>query len=650
MQAVFHVQCCNVHTSATEVIADCSGLNLQTIPGSNQIPEATTKLLLNNNNISGTINTKIFKHLSHLTYLDLSNNFIRRMVAFQGLDFLEYLDIKNNYLCLDTMSFPSKSLRGLVSLRVFKLERPRGGQCPSMGTLNGELFSHMKHLEELRINGLQTTFGPGFQTLSKLRILRVTGSNYAFNGSVTDDTFKVFKNGNISEISLQNTNIETLSPTAFSYFPYLQTLVITCSQHLGLSRALATVQHLNTKVLHTLVLDGLGGRHVSSPLSKVTYTNFCSQSTLSIKRLTLRQNRIIILDISIFNSTCLPLLEYIAVGYNSIISLLNIHPRPLMNITKVRTFDSSYFGVLPSLLNNKQNCMHIKETEDYFLKEPNLPKLLPKDIIRPKWKSSFSIPPSVKFIHAQHSANTIDCKKYGRTRVYSSSNNVRFLNMSYTRIPHGSCSPKFYSTLQYLDISNVGMKLISNKFFKYAPNLMYLNIKSNLLGMFNSSIRFTKYTPKLRSLDISNNGYKNIHFDDIKMLGNLESLILANNELDHLTLHINYMKSLNYLDISGNKLTSLDDNTQDELDNIARQQNITINLADNPFICDCNTRIFVEWIQVTTTQLLDKEKYQCKYNNTIVAILTVDLVKLETICSTKPLHKSIKTQNSAIIY
>ncbi len=635
MLTIVHVQCCNVRTSATEVIADCSGLNLQTLPGSNQIPNTTTKLLLDNNNISGTINTTVFKHLTHLTYLDLSNNFIQRMFAFEGLYFLKYLDLQNNYLCLDQKSFPS--LSSLVSLRVFKLERHRGGYCHSREILNGTLFSDMKHLEELRINGLQTTFGHGFQTLRKLRILRVTGSDYYFNASVTDDTFKVFKNGNISEIYLQSNNIETLSPKAFSYFPYLQTLVIVCSHYLGLSPVLAAVQHLNTKVLHTLVLDGIGGITSSSPLGVVTYSNFCSQSTLSIKRLTLRGNRILKIDASLLNSTCLPKLEYIALGYNTIVLFLNVKLIPAMNITNLRTIDASYYGVLNNPIFEEQYCRHVKEIDDYFLKEPNLPKLLAKDIIKPKGKFALLLPQSVQFIHAQHVAVAIGCPEGGMS-IIDLSNNIRFLNISYIPTSTIKCSFPCFPTLQFIDATNMELSLLPDTLFKCVPNIMYLNLKNNFLGKFNNSLSFTKYTAKLRSLDISNNGYKTIHVNDLKWLQNLESLILADNKLENIYVNASHMNRLNYLDISGNKLTSLDNNTQDELDKIARQQHITINLSDNPFICGCDTRSFVKWIQVTSTPLLDKDNYKCRFKQKIVQIISVDSATLETVCSPKTFH------------
>ncbi len=635
MLTIFHIQCCNVHTSANEVIADYSGLNLQALTGSNQIPNATTKLLLNNNNISGTINTTVFKHLTHLTYLDLSNNFIQKIFAFDGLDFLEYLDLTNNYLCLDRISFPSM-LSVLVSLRVFKLMRARGGSCPSPEVkLNGELFSFMKHLEELRINGLQTTFGPGFHTLRKLCILRVTYSNYVFNGSITDDTFKVFKNGAISEISLQNILFKTLSPNAFSYFPYLQTLVITCNHFLGLSPALAAVQNLNTKVLHTLVLDGLGG-YYSSSFSKVTYSNFCSQSTLTIKRLTLRGNKMILIDFVILNSTCLPMLEYIALGYN--IMMPQNKELRMLNITNLRTIDVSYYGFSSVATYREMYCRHIQETDDYFYKEPNLPKLMSKDIIRPKGKSSIYIPPSVQFVYAQHMSISASC--HGNETDYESSINIRFINISHikARYINDDCGPRVMPKVQYIYAADMELSLIPEIVFKYTPNLIYLNIKNNVLGMFNNSLAFTKYTAKLRTLDISNNGYRSIDDNDVKWFYNLESLILADNKIEYIILNATYMKSLNYLDISGNKLTSLDDNTQDELDKMAKQQNITINLSDNPFICDCDTRSFVKWIQVTPTQLLDKDNYKCKYKHKIVQIISVDSAILETICSPKQFH------------
>ncbi len=187
-----------------EVIADCSGLNLQTIPGFNQIPNTTTKLLLNFNLLSGSINTSVFKHLTHLTYLDLSFNHIEKIFVYEDLAILKYLDITNNYLCLDNVSFP-ELLSGMVSLRVFKFGGPwLDTSCaPFKDQLNGGFISNMKLIEELSIDGFQNTFGPGFQHLIKLRILRIQNSNDRFNGSVTDDTFRVFNNTYISELLLQ---------------------------------------------------------------------------------------------------------------------------------------------------------------------------------------------------------------------------------------------------------------------------------------------------------------------------------------------------------------------------------------------------------------------------------------------------------------
>ncbi len=463
--------------------------------------------------------------------------------------------------------------------------------------------------------------------------MKITQNNYRFNGSVTDDTFRVFKNANISEISLQDTQILTLTPNAFSYFPKLQSLVITCSRLLGLSPALAAVQNLNTQVLHTLVLDGLGGHGQIPMFSQVTYSNFCSKSTLSIKRLCLRGNKIIFIDCSIFNSTCLPMLEYIALGYNTILAVSNRELFPLMNITNLRTVDVSHYG----RLHDKKLCI-MKDTDDYFQNEPNLPKLLPKDIIRSKMKANIFIPPSVEFIYADHAPTSVKCHKHIR-HILDSSNNIRFANMSNSIGASILCIPKFLPTVQYIDASNIQLAFYSDRIFKYIPNIMYLNLKNNFLGVFNNRLTFTRYTPKLRSLDISNNRYSSIHFDDLNMLQNLETLIIADNSLGHITFNTTYMISLNYFDISGNKLTSLDHKTQDKLETMARQQNITINLSDNPFICDCNTIHFIRWIQATNTHLLDKENYLCKYKNKNVPMIHIDSDKLEIKCFPKQLHK-----------
>ena len=179
--------------------------------------------------------------------------------------------------------------------------------------------------------------------MTKLNKLHLSYSYAGFN--ITSSTFKAFTMSNIKELILHNCWLSNIAPQALSHFHHLKGLVIACNYYLTLKPALTAVKHISSRQLDTLILDGL--QPYKSNLNSLVYSDICTPVLKQLRRLTLRGNGIVSVDLSIFNTTCLPRIEYIGIGFNQI---LNIKPSQYVNLhkkdrfhTNVKTVDISNF-------------------------------------------------------------------------------------------------------------------------------------------------------------------------------------------------------------------------------------------------------------------------------------------------------------------
>jgi hypothetical protein len=83
-----------------------------------------------------------------------------------------------------------------------------------------------------------------------------------------------------------------------------------------------------------------------------------------------------------------------------------------------------------------------------------------------------------------------------------------------------------------------------------------------------------------------------------RRLVSLKSLQLGNNNIVSLSLNnpFKYMKGLEFLGLGANKLNTFHENTLP--DNIVNGLK-TLNLASNPYICDCSLIWFIKWLKNT---------------------------------------------------
>ncbi|XP_076060810.1 toll-like receptor 4 isoform X2 [Oratosquilla oratoria] len=95
-------------------------------------------------------------------------------------------------------------------------------------------------------------------------------------------------------------------------------------------------------------------------------------------------------------------------------------------------------------------------------------------------------------------------------------------------------------------------------------------------------------------------------------LSSLEHLYLGDNRLTDIDFNFDCIPKLSYIDIERNNIRSLSQDTISKLEKLSRQgRELTLDLLDNPFLCDCSSEPFLMWMHNTNIKLRDREDYRC---------------------------------------
>ncbi|GFN90196.1 toll-like receptor e [Plakobranchus ocellatus] len=186
--------------------------------------------------------------------------------------------------------------------------------------------------------------------------------------------------------------------------------------------------------------------------------------------------------------------------------------------------------------------------------------------------------------------------------------------------------------LEHLDLSGNNAILLSPYFFDEMPSLKKLLLSNNVIG---SSLRadiegktFSKLSC-LEFLDLSECAITMLHPHAFVSNRNLRVLLIHHNAMESFQLDLSQLRNLSYLDLSHNYLKELSTTVRASLDLIASvNPAFSLDLSENPLVCDCSAFPFLHWIITTKVFLKNVEVYRCKYVNGSSLLLSDVLGKL----------------------
>lgn len=205
------------------------------------------------------------------------------------------------------------------------------------------------------------------------------------------------------------------------------------------------------------------------------------------------------------------------------------------------------------------------------------------------------------------------------TKLVLSSNNI-------TKI-HGKtfhCMPN----LEKLFLDNNSWQIHKDShsgYFNNLPSLVELDLTAALLPIERLHVTHLRYVfentnfSKLETLRLGCNGIQFLDEELGKSLCNMDNLKHINfhgNSLGRLQLTNCFQKSkfLEKIDFSDNVFTYVDQRTMDVLDTIHSENpevNLTVNLLNQQWSCDCAIKPFKDWMTTTKVHLMGMGKYRC---------------------------------------
>ncbi|XP_055956578.1 toll-like receptor 4 [Patella vulgata] len=220
------------------------------------------------------------------------------------------------------------------------------------------------------------------------------------------------------------------------------------------------------------------------------------------------------------------------------------------------------------------------------------------------------LPPKIKSVNiagiSAHSGPLWNIKFLNGTNVLS-------LNFSYSGFTDFNHTIRGLENLEILDISHNDMSLTKETFFDTFPNLKQLRlscvqfdngfISRHGKGLFGQ-------LKKLENLDLSDNGLVFLPYDIFSSLVTLQVINLAFNNLITIP-DLTSLRKLNFIDLSHNSFTTLENKYRMMLDKTAEINNgLNLSLWGNTFSCICESTGFLIWLQETSVKL-DGGNYSC---------------------------------------
>lgn len=594
-------------------------------PGSN-LTLPLRLLDLGHNNLTRLENSS-FLHKTNLNATDLmwlrldfnSISFIETN-ALSNLTSLVYLNLSSNPL-LWPASYSPGLFKPLISLDTLNLN---GIRFDNFTNLGNEL-KVLKMLTNLFIDAQEKcVFGPGFKEMPRLTNVSLSSPlNQACRLPViTRDTFQYIPQ--VKMIWISSCNVKNITEDAFASFKGLELLDISYNEDLnftGMNTALAGLRYssslrlLNVNHINTFLEAGI-------TLKAKFLENLRTLDSLETLHMDL--NKIEVLESSVLLKRYFPysLRNLTLAGNRLTVGRYLTHLHHLTNVTVI-DISRQHLNYDPYF------WQHYEPT----CESPFDGKMTGSVAgLNPGLNCSIMIPPDTeRFLWNRSLLYTT----LGELRICGAEH-LLYLDLSFNLI-HTWRGPIIgLENLQYLDLSDNTCSYISKTFFKRFQSLEELIIKNNYLGHTfdphmnkEDTSEILQGLSKLKVLDMSYNKITNLHTQVFSGLVHLERLIIANNMLNEFSVDLSKSRCLNYLDLSGNKLTILSEALMDYLDSVTKEKcnaerNVKLMLPKNSLECSCVDLPFLKWISISRVHVYMENFDGCRIHGKKYRFHTAD--------------------------
>ena len=198
-------------------------------------------------------------------------------------------------------------------------------------------------------------------------------------------------------------------------------------------------------------------------------------------------------------------------------------------------------------------------------------------------------------------------------------NELRYLDVSGNQLGLALSSYNVSSygldKLEYLDLRNNQLRIEPHsRFLHHLPSLKEVRLEDNTVSFGSGNYRsyLLRDSPNIEILGLANCGILEIPRLELSHLTKLTEVDISRNSLREFDLNMENLKQLRLLNLSGNRLQTLPKRVTDQLEMLALQgPPLTVDLSQNPLVCQCEHLGFIRWLQTTRVMLAHKESVNC---------------------------------------
>ncbi|XP_052088313.1 toll-like receptor 13 [Mytilus californianus] len=623
---------CQIERHADQIIADCTRLELKNVPTG--LPVDISGLDLSYNQIS-TIKKKAFESLSNLTALTMDFNNIQTIDGdvFNGLENVRWLSMKHNQLNTSSKIFDNvfKPLSQLKHLDIRYNINKRFNQSKPMVY---PYFGNLPKVTDLYMDLAQNPVFKlsGFEKIINLSTIRF-GKCYL--NQMSNDTL-VDLPPTITSIYFHEC-FGTITIVEADFLKPFPSLMIFNMEGVAiqLEDALKLLYPFAYKRMTSIIFKDIRS-HFPKPVflshDMITYLlHICVKTLVLAESEIIGYEKGLLLDFE--SPQCL---ENVVLSGNRFSIALGPHLQELMRIMKttinLKFFDLSYNAIN---FNHIEYCnLNVLENPSYrkevyregcqIKSEPpneytNYNSVLEKAQMVDEPTFTIYLPANLTFLRVSHYMTSYI--QTGQKLFFANVNNLRYVDFSYWKIKQ---FPEIYSVtpfnVKYLDISGLNSTiLIHETSVPFFQNVQTAILKNAMLGLTTGKTgKIFKLFPDVKKLDISYNNLWYLDEDAFETNLNLSIVNIAHNLLPAIPIAVIDLPYLNKLDLSYNRLQTINKTFRDWMDKKSKIYEGTFNLfiEGNSLKCTCETSDFIRWL-FNTNVVFDRvnKNFSCTLTN-----------------------------------